>query len=73
VSDSPVALVNHRDDEILSTRAARIADNRVVRADQMARWRVKLFRLLERRERSAAQYFGIPAEQVRESDAPDEV
>jgi len=44
-----------------------------VRADQMARWRVKLFRLLERRERSAAQYFGIPAEQVRESDAPDEV
>jgi K+ transporter len=73
VGDSPVAPVNLPDDTMLSTRAARVADVPATPGDRMARWRVKLFRLLERGERSAAQYFGIPAEQVRESDAPDEV
>ena len=33
---------------------------------RMLRWRVKLFRLLKRNERSASLYFGIPANRVVE-------
>jgi KUP system potassium uptake protein len=35
-------------------------------AARMYRWRVKLFRLLKRNERSATLYFGIPANRVVE-------